>query len=279
MNINQILVGAMLTCSLHGGMEAEPPRAARSVHLGWLAPEGTVFYIEMTVAQSTAGSFFMACGWNTGYFGIQELADGRHVAIFSVWDPTDGDDPGAVTVEDRVQLLHSDPSARIRRFGGEGTGGQCMLDFPWKLDEPHRFLVHATVEGNWTAYAGFLYFPEAGQWKHLVTFRTRTGGQPLKGYYSFVEDFRRDGASVGEVRQASYSNGWIRSIQGEWVSLTQARFTASGAEWESKDNIDAGVTGSKFYLTTGGTTRQTVGLRARLAIAPPGLTLPEPLVP
>jgi hypothetical protein len=279
MRLSQLIHGLVLAMALAHGAEVEPPRAARSVHLGWAAPEGTLFYLEMTVEQSTAGSYFMACGWNTGYFGIQELADGRKVALFSVWDPTVGDDPGAVKSEDRVEVLHADESARIRRFGGEGTGGQCMLNFPWKIGETHRFLLEAAVDGDKTAYAGYLYFPDAGQWKHLVTFRTRTGGQPLKGYYSFVEDFRRDGKSVEDVRRARFANGWVRTVRGEWLALTRARFTASGAEWESKENINAGVGGSSFFLVTGGATRQEQALRTFLNVTPPGLRLPEKLAP
>ena len=60
-------------------------RAARSVHLSYPAPEGLWFYNEMVVEQSVNGSYFMACGWNTGYFGIQQL--GRpddKVVLFSV---------------------------------------------------------------------------------------------------------------------------------------------------------------------------------------------------
>jgi len=274
-----IIGGLALAVTLLSAAAAEPPRAARSVHLGWAAPEGTLFYLEMAVEQSTVGSYFMACGWNTGYFGIQELEGERKVALFSVWDPTEGDDPGTVRSEDRVEVLHADESVRIRRFGGEGTGGQCMLDFPWKLDEVHRFLVQATVEGEKTAYAGYLHFPETGQWKHLVTFRTRTGGLPLKGYYSFVEDFRRDGKSVGDVRRGRFANGWVRTVKGEWVALTRARFTASSAEWESKENINAGIVGSSFFLVTGGETRQELELRAVLNVLPPGLTLPASVMP
>src|SRR5689334_13684713 len=69
-------------------------RAARSVHLSYPAPEGQFLYNEMVVEKSVNGSYFMACGWNTGYFGIQQL-DGPDdkVVLFSVWDPTKGDDP------------------------------------------------------------------------------------------------------------------------------------------------------------------------------------------
>ncbi|MEW6302793.1 MAG: DUF3472 domain-containing protein [Verrucomicrobiota bacterium] len=246
------------------GAPGEAIRAARSVHLGFNAPASELFYHEMTVEESTPGSYFMACGWNTGYFGIQELADQRKVVIFSVWDPTKGDDPKAVKPEDRVELLHSDPEVRIKRFGGEGTGGQCMMDFPWAVGATNRFLVRATVEGGKTAYAGYVYQPAQQQWKHLVTFRTRTSGQPLKELYSFVEDFRRDGKSANERRRARFGNAWVKTTRGEWVPLTQARFTASSATWEAKETIDAGVKGGEFFLTTGGDTKTTLPLRSQM---------------
>jgi len=243
-----------------------PPRAARSVHLGYPAPEGELFYQEMVVEQSTPGSYFMACGWHLGYFGLQELADGRKVAIFSVWDPTRGDDPNAVKPEDRVEVLYQAVEARLRRFGGEGTGAQCMMDVGWRLGETNKFLVLGTVQGPKTAYAGYLWTPQQAGWKHLVTFRTGSGGQPLKGYYSFIEDFRRDTRSVDEVRRARLLNGWVRAVSGEWTALRQARFTASGAEWEAKENIEAGSADEAFYLVTGGSTQRTVELRAMIGL-------------
>lgn len=45
------------------------------MHLGYPAPDAAAFSIEMTVLASTPGSSFMAAGWNTGYLGLQELAD------------------------------------------------------------------------------------------------------------------------------------------------------------------------------------------------------------
>ncbi len=120
----------------------KPPRAARSVHLGFPAPDAALFYNEMVVAESVNGSYFMACGWNTGYFGLQQLGSPTNkVVIFSVWDPTKGDNPNAVKPEDRVELLHEGEGdgVRIRRFGGEGTGGQCMAPFAWKIGELKGF--------------------------------------------------------------------------------------------------------------------------------------------
>ncbi|MFM7109039.1 MAG: DUF3472 domain-containing protein [Planctomycetaceae bacterium] len=234
---------------------AAEPRAARSVHLGYQAPDAAAFTIGMTVVESTAGSYFMAAGWDTGYFGVQELGGGRKVVIFSVWDPTRGDDPAAVKAEDRVECLHAADGMRIKRFGGEGTGGQCMGDLDWKLDEPLRFAVVARPDGEKTAYEGHLRAPASGEWRHLVTFRTRTGGRPLRGLYSFVEDFRRDGGSVHDVRRARFHDAWVRDVAGAWKPLLAARFTASGADWEAKDSIDAGVEGRVFTLATGGDVR------------------------
>src|SRR5688572_5217402 len=99
-------VFAALSISLALSSFAAEPRAARSVHLGFVGAEGDAFYNQCVVEKSTDGSYFMVCGWDTGYFGIQQLRGNRKVAIFSVWDPTTGDDPTAVKTEDRVEVLH-----------------------------------------------------------------------------------------------------------------------------------------------------------------------------
>lgn len=272
--------GFLFALTVPGAVAEDPaPRAARSVHLGYPAPDATAFYLEMVVAESTPGTYFMACGWNTGYFGIQELGDGRKVALFSVWDPTEGDDPAAVAPEDRVEVLHEGPGVRVRRFGGEGTGGQCLTDFDWQPGQTNRFLVTATVHSNKTAYAGWLWRPDRRAWTHLVTFRTRTGGQWLRGLYSFVEDFRRDGRSVRERRRAWFFNGWVKTAAGAWQPLARARFTASHAEWEARDNIDAGVADGRFYLATGGDTRLSLGLGSLLELPAPPAAAPDDLPP
>src|SRR5688500_4992225 len=80
--------------------------ACRSVHLGYPGPKGTAFYNELTVRASADGTYFMACGWSKGYFGIQELASGKKVVLFSVWDPAAGDDPAKVAPDRRVRMLH-----------------------------------------------------------------------------------------------------------------------------------------------------------------------------
>ena len=277
-----LLAAGMLAAVLPGrGDEKLKGIACRSVHLGYPAPEGTAFAIEMVVRKSAPGTYFMACGWDKGYFGIQEKGDGKKVAIFSVWDSA-SNDRNAAPAEDRVNVIFKDEKVRTGRFGGEGSGGQSFLDLDWKADEVYGFAVTAAPDGRRTEYTGFLREPGSKDWRRLITFSTVTGGKRLKGYYSFVEDFKRDRVSTTKVRSAEFGNGWVRSADGAWVPLDTARFTADA---NPVTNIDAGLTGERFFLTTGGDTanvgtklRETITRPARSpADAPAGLPVPSPV--
>jgi hypothetical protein len=199
------------------------------------------------------------------------------IVIFSVWDPTRGDDANKVPLEQRVQVLYQDASTKVSRFGGEGTGGKCIWPYVWQTNETCRFVVHAVVDRDRTSYAGWFFDGHAHEWRHLVTFSTRTSGRHLRGPYSFVEDFRRDGKSVNETRRARFGNGWLRGVDGKWVSLNQATFTASSAEWESKDNIDAGIFDNTFYLATGGNIVRTHELKQLIQLPESSNTHPPDL--
>lgn len=223
--------------------------ACRSVHLGYPAPIAVAFYNEVTIEQSAPGTYFMVCGWSKGYFGMQEPGNGKKLILFSVWDPGDQNDPKSVKEEQRVKLLHQDKEVRVGRFGGEGTGGQSFYDFDWRAGETYRFLVTAKAVENRSEFSGYFYDPIASEWKHLVTFSTPTGGELLKGCYSFVEDFKRDKVSTTKNRRALFGNGWIETNDGSWQELTKARFTGDA---NPVTNIDAGVEGARFFLSTGG---------------------------
>lgn len=243
--------------------------ACRSVHLGYPAPTATAFYNELTVEHSADGTYFMACGWSKGYFGIQELASGKKLVLFSVWDPAAGDNPAKVPAEKQVKLLHKDDAVRVGRFGNEGTGGQSFFDYDWQVNTTYRFLVAARQDGpERTAYSGYFYVPEKKEWKHLATFSTLTNnGELLRGCYSFVEDFRRNKVSTTKVRKASFGNGWVKPAQGDWTRLDKARFTADA---NPMLNIDAGSTGAKFFLATGGDTANTTTKLREVITREPG---------
>ena len=249
--------------------------ACRSVHLGYSAPEGVLFYNEIKVEESAPGTYFMVCGFGKGYFGIQQKADDRKVVLFSVWDPGKQNDPNIVPEDRKVQVLGQGEGVEVKRFGGEGTGGQSFYDFDWKVGETYRFVVAARLDGERTVFTGYFYLPEEDRWQQMATFSTLGDGKLLRGYYSFVEDFRRNRESTKHLRKASFGNAWVKTTDGKWQSLNEARFTADG---NKAVNIDAGTVDNQFYLATGGDiTNQGTELWQRMKLADEAFTQPETL--
>jgi len=280
-NSRSIGLGCAFACLAVGVGAAfageDMPRAARSVHLWYPADEGVVFYNEVTVEQSVPGSYFCVAGFKHGYFGIQQLSEDRKVVLFSVWDPGSQDNPNAVAEDRRVRVLHEGEGVQISRFGGEGTGGKSMFDYPWRIGETCKCMVKASVDGQRTTYEAYFYLTDQKQWKHLATFQTLTGGDYLSGCYSFIEDFRRNGQSARQIRRARYGNGWVKTKDGQWVALTTARFTADNTPIM---NIDAGLADGRFYLQNGGQTQNTLALRSQITcpleqMARPDVTFDE----
>jgi hypothetical protein len=229
--------------------------ACRSVHLGYPAPVGDAFHNEVQVAESHPGTYFCVCGFQHGYFGIQELDRGKKVVIFSVWDPGNQNDPNVVPEDQRVRRVFLGEGVRTGRFGNEGTGGQSFYDLAWKEQASYRFCVLArrVEDGKRTQFAAFLRTPEQDTWKPLVGFERVTKNELLSGYYAFIEDFQRDRVSATKTRTATFGNGWVRDEQGQWQALGKARFTGDG---NPVMNINSRlVDGRRFLLSTGGDIR------------------------
>ena len=231
--------------------------AARSVHAWHPAPGAEWVYGEVNVEKSVPGSYFCAIGFSCGYCGMQELVDGRKVAIFSVWDPGDpfdfGAKPDSVDEKIRTKNLYAGAGVTIDRFGGEGTGGKSMMPFNWKVGDTCRFAVHVRKDGDHrAAFTGYIY--RNGSWFKIATFSTlQTKGDPaIRDVYSFVEDFRRTNESVKQVRRASFLNFFAKPHGGEWAAIADGRFT--GDSNKTMMTVDAEVVPNGFTLTTGGDT-------------------------
>lgn len=224
--------------------------ACRSVHLAYSAPEGDSFENEVVIQTSAPGTYFMVCGWDKGYFGLQELGNGKKLLIFSVWD-SEQNNPNAIPEDRRTKVIHKDEKVRTGRFGGEGTGGQSFFDYDWKIGQPYRLRVSSKVVDNRTEYSGYFFVPETQEWLHLITFSTVTGGKRLSGYYAFIEDFKRNRESAKQVRQARFGHAFVLKDDSK-VPITKARFTADA---NPVTNINAGSDGEYFFLATGGETK------------------------
>jgi len=64
------------------------------------------FYNEVTAVTVPTSTFYLACGFNRGYFGMQVQSQSERRIIFSAWDGgNDGVDRSQVASDDRVQLI------------------------------------------------------------------------------------------------------------------------------------------------------------------------------
>lgn len=235
-------------------------RNAASVHLSYPLPKEAQiewFYNEVTVRTTPLWSYYMACGFRRGYFGIQVNSPTERRVIFSVWDAgKEPDKRDLVPDENRVKLLAKGENVVADSFGGEGTGGHSHLVYPWKQGETYRFLVHAKPEGAFTTYSGYFYFPETQKWGLIARFRAPKDGSYLQGLYSFNENF--GGANGQLLRLAEFGKQWVGTKEGAWIELTQAKFSHDSHGKTERKDYAAGVKQGRFYLANGGFTENGV---------------------
>lgn len=229
-------------------------RNAASVHLGYPVAKDvpiTAFYNEVTVQTDPIWSYYMACGFARGYFGIQVNSETERRIIFSIWDSgNEAVDRSKVGAENRVTLLAKGEGVYASDFGNEGTGGHSHLKYSWQTKKTQRFLVTAKPEGSTTIYSGYFYFPEKKQWGLISRFRAPKDGGYLRGLYSFNENF---GGANGQLRRlAEFGNQWVRLSDGTWQELTTARFTHDPTGKEDRKDYGAGLKEGRFYLSNGG---------------------------
>ena len=231
-------------------------RNAASVHLMYPTEKEAkidAFYCEVTGVEDPVATYYMACGFSRGYFGMQVNSATERRIIFSVWDSGAGQgakDRSSVAKDDQTQLLGKGEGVEASVFGNEGTGGHSHLIYKWKTGEKQRFVVTAKVEGMHTTYSGYWFHPEHNKWQLIASFRAPKDGNWLRGLYSFSENF---GGSNGHlVRKALYGNQWIRLENGEWQELLTAKFSHDGTGKADRLDRFMGVEQGQFFLSHGG---------------------------
>ena len=230
-------------------------RNAASVHLAYPVPKGTnvaAFYCEMTGMEEPLWTYYMACGWHRGYFGMQINSPTERRIIFSVWDSgKEGVDRNKVQELDRVKLVAKGEGVVAGDFGNEGTGGHSHWIYNWKTGQKQRFLVTARpVDATHTVFSGYFFHPEKQQWVLISSWRAPKDGGWLRGLYSFSENF---GGSNGHLRRlARYGNQWMQTEQGEWLELTTASFSHDSTGRADRLDRFMGIEGGEFFLSQGG---------------------------
>ncbi|MFN3299158.1 MAG: DUF3472 domain-containing protein [Sediminibacterium sp.] len=243
------------------GMHFNPVerRNAASVHLKYPISDSTkamAFYNEIIVPEGADHlySYYMACGFKRGYFGIQVNSPTERRVIFSVWDAgNEAIDRNKVPDSNKVKLLAKGYNVVANDFGNEGTGGHSHFVYPWKSGEKYQFMVFALTDSAKasTIYSGYFFIPETGKWKLIASFRAPKDGNYLQNLYSFSENFW--GINGQLERKAYFGNQWIQKSNGRWEELLTSSFSFD-ATGKARHRIDysAGVEGKQFYLSHGG---------------------------
>lgn len=235
---------------------------ARSVYLNYEYKESILYHNEILIEESFDGTYFCVCGFHIGYFGIQQCdSPNDKIALFSVWDSKD-DNPNAISKEKQAYVINSNPNTKIQRFGGEGSGIQCIYRYPWEINKIYQCEVRSTEkEDGRISYAAFIKEKFEKGWIHLATFSCLTESLGIKGFYSFIEDFRRDGLTPKLHRSAQLINGFSVDHNGLTYDFCSARFTAVD---HPLNNINAELVNNGFRLETGGDIVPQIPLNTKL---------------
>ena len=257
-NIESVAVGgnvAPVVC-VSPEFSAHFGRRGPSVHLGYILPKEDVewFYNEVTVPEEgdIPSSYYMACGFGQGYFGMQNNSPHKRRVLFSVWSPYETDNAAEIPDSLCVVLLKKGENVKVQDFGNEGSGGQSYMHYDWKAGERCRFLMGVRPDGNGnTVYTAYFFDNAKGKWQLVASFRRPKITTWYTGAHSFLENFN---PVMGYInRKACYGNQWARTVDGKWVPVTKARFTCD-ATGHHKQRLDfsGGVEGDSFFLTMGG---------------------------
>ena len=260
----------------------DPRRNAASVHLAFPTPKDApveAFYNEVIGVDDPVATYYMACGFSRGYFGMQVNSPTERRIIFSIWDAGSGqsaNNRSTVAEENHAQLLAKGDGVEASVFGGEGTGGHSHLVYPWKTGSVQRFVVTAKPEGDHTDYTGFWFHPDEMKWKLIASFRAPKDGKALRGLYSFSENF---GGNNGHMRRkALFGPQWIRTADGKWEEITAASFSHDPTGKDARLDRFMGVEDGRFFLSHGGFvegfTKYGEKFSRPATAAPPDLVLP-----
>ncbi len=149
-NIIAIRLAGIATADAHFNLKGR--RNAASVHLMYPVPNGKnieAFYCEVTAIEDPTATFYMACGWHRGYFGMQVNSPTERRIIFSVWDS------GNEAV-DRKNVADD-------TFSHDPTGKSDRLDRWMGVEDGQHFLSHGGFKDGFTKQGEKMTRPATGQ--------------------------------------------------------------------------------------------------------------------
>jgi hypothetical protein len=235
-------------------------RGAASTHLRYSVPGDSAvqwFYTEVMVpseVQHSVNAYYETNGFHSGYGGIQINSATERRFIFSIWSLFKTDDPKQIPADYIVHLNKKGDHVFTGDFGDEGSGGHSHLVAPWKTNTTYRFLTGITaLKGDSATYIGYYASPADNYQWHLLSQWTQHKTDTKTGFkrlYAFVENFGDNG---DDYFKAYYSNQWAITFSGNWIELTEAKFTTTANnKTHQRFDYGAGVENGMFYMFSGG---------------------------
>ncbi len=228
-------------------------RRGPSTHLIFESPKDVNvewFYneIEVEEKQDVIGSYFMANGFDGGYFGIQVNSETERRILFSIWSPYKTDDPNNIPDAYKIKLLQKGNNVITGEFGNEGSGGQSYKLYNWEVKTRYGFLIRAQpAVNNSTIFAAYFYDPKIGKWELIASFSRPMTNTYLTGLYSFLENFIPNSGVIN--RSVGFYNQWVRDENENWYEITNAKFSADAtAKKEARLDYSGGLIREGFYL-------------------------------
>ncbi len=177
----------------------------------------------------------------------------------------------------KVHLLKKGEKVHGGEFGGEGSGGQSYMNYPWVAGKTYCFLIRAQgdIAAETTIYTAYFKPLDESAWQLVASFKRPQSGSYLKGLHSFLENF--DPKNGDQSRKVLFGNQWIVDIDGKWFPINEALFTGDEtAKINFRKDYAGGIENTQFYLRNGGFFNDFTPLRSPLTKTP--LSRPHPVI-
>lgn len=188
-----------------------PPSSSVNV---WMTHEqrASGYSIDLTPLTEPGGTYFAAINWGGGYAGLQRAGYRYDRQLqFSVWDRPEGE----------ARVIERGEGVECRRFGGEGTGQACELNYPWIAGNTYRFEVTVAPLNGGSAFSLHVTDLDIGERRFVGTLRDARVAD-LRRFAMFVEDFWRVARHclAQAVRGAAIRRARMR-VGGVWLPIRQ----------------------------------------------------------
>ncbi|EGR33454.1 hypothetical protein IMG5_051850 [Ichthyophthirius multifiliis] len=195
----------------------------------------------------------MAIGFAQGYFGIQVNSQTERRILFSVWSNQQSDNPNEIMPDNKVICLQKGNDVVVKEFGGEGSGGQSYMIYPWKVDVTYKFWLRAQPQAdNKTNFTAYFYDPDTLKWLLIASFQRNYTNTYIKRPHSFLENFSPEYGHL--KRKVYFGNQWAipKSQPGKGaipMKSKLATFTMDGtANKQMRLDYNGGNEGKYLFL-------------------------------